>query len=154
MDQAYFFFGCTFDLKSLGGNAYAHAQCHTLCVLRRLRRACLGACQTGLSKTTAKKTAVRKRATPQVIFSNKELQRITAMYFLVNCEQDWEASDHCSISVVSSRKLAKDNHDNVSLSILAFKQQPGNSQGILSQETIRTILRLPDEEQEGPRDLH
>ena len=28
-----------------------------------------------------KKTAVRKRATPQVIFSNKELQPIPTMYF-------------------------------------------------------------------------
>ena len=40
-----FFFGPTFDLvsgyeaKSLDCNTYAHAQCHTLCVLRPLRRA-------------------------------------------------------------------------------------------------------------------
>ena len=44
------------------------------------------------------------------------------------------------------------------LSILAIKtfQQPGNPQGMLYQEwaAIRTILRLPDEEQKGPRDLH
>ena len=32
-----------------------------------------------------------------------------------------------------------------------YKQQPGNFQGMLSQEraAIRTILRLPDEEQKG-----
>ena len=39
---------------------------------------------------------------------------------------------------------------------IAFKQQPGNSQGMLSQDwaAIRTILCLPDEEQKGPRDCH
>ena len=49
----------------------------------KLRKFCL-------SKTTTKKTAVGKRAIPQVIFSNKELQPITTMYFQwTSCEQDW-----------------------------------------------------------------
>ena len=40
-------------------------------------------------------------------------------------------------------------------SILPFKQKPGNSQGMLSQEwaAIRTMFRLPDEEQEGPIEI-
>ena len=71
-----------------------------------------------IEQTTVMKTAVRKRATPQVIFSNKELQlAYNCNVLLVNCKQDWKVSDHCSISVVYSRKLAKDNHDNVSYSL-------------------------------------
>ena len=66
-----------------------------------------------IEQMTVKKTAVKKRATPQVIFSNKELQAIyNCNVLLVNCEQDEKASDRYSISVASSRKLAKDKHDN------------------------------------------
>ena len=62
-------------------NASAHALCHTPCVLDG-RVA---------SKTTARKTVVVKRAIPQVILNNREVQPITTMYFLVvNCEQDWK----------------------------------------------------------------
>ena len=49
-----------------------------------------------MSKTNAipKKIAVGKRATPSTYNYN---------VVLVNCEQDWKASGHCSICVVSSR---------------------------------------------------
>ena len=69
-----FFFGLTFDFKSLDDNASAHVPCHTLCVLRPLRRLMLieqNDCQ----------TVVVKRPIPQVILNNKELQPITTMYF-------------------------------------------------------------------------
>ena len=86
--------------------------------------------------------------TPQVTFSNKELQPITTMYFyIMNCEQDWEASGHILFHFCCLlRKLAKDwimivHHIVYILAIKTF-QQPGNSQGVLSQEwtAIRTIL--------------
>ena len=37
---------------------------------------------------------------------------------------------------------------------IVYSIQPGNAQGMLSQEwaAIGTILRLPDQEQKGPRD--
>ena len=56
-------------------------------------------------KRAVKKSAVEKRATPRVVFSNKELQPIRTNYNVlpVNCEQDWKVSGHCSISLVSSR---------------------------------------------------
>ena len=109
---AYFFFGRTFDLVSGQQRICACEVPHPLFTLT-LEKDVFNM----IEQTTIKKTAVRKRATPQVIFSNEELQLVTTTYvLLVNREQDWKASDCCSISVVSSRKLAKDNHDNASYS--------------------------------------
>ena len=87
-----------------------HAQCHTPCVFKK-------GVLNMIEQTTVKKTAVRIRATLQVIFSNKKTSAYNCSVLLVNCEQDWKASDRCSISVVSSRKLAKDNHDDASYSL-------------------------------------
>ena len=74
--RAYFFFGRTFDLVS--GQQY-------ICACAVPHPPCTWTFEKGVlnmsSKTTAKKTAVGKRATPQVIFSNKELHPITTMYF-------------------------------------------------------------------------
>ena len=44
---------------------------------------------------------------------SKRLSRMQLEREQSTSEQDWKASDHCSISVVSS-KLAKDNHGNAS----------------------------------------
>ena len=72
--RAYFFFGPTFDLVSGQQYICACAVPHPLCTYT-FEKGVVN------SKTTAKKTAVRRRATPQVIFSNKELHPITTMYF-------------------------------------------------------------------------
>ena len=69
-----FFFWTHFRLVSLWTAMHMRMRSITPSVylLKPLRRACW----TWSSKTTAKKTAFGKRATPQVIFSNKELQPI------------------------------------------------------------------------------
>ena len=102
----FFFFGCTFDLVSGWQCIHACAVPHPyLCILRHLRRACW----TWLSKTTAKKTSVRKKATPQVIFSNKDLHPITTLYWTV--ESIWSLFQfYCLL-------FAKDNHDSASYSV-------------------------------------
>ena len=84
-----------------------------------------------IEQNDCKKTAVRKRASPQVIFSNKELQPITNYNVPpVNCEQDWKASGHCSISVVSSRNNLPRTIMIVSHIAIKTFQQPGNSPGM------------------------
>ena len=97
--EGIFFLGRTFDLVSGWWRICACAVPHPR-VLRPLRRVCW----IWSSKTTARKTAVVKRAIPQVILNTKELQPITTMYFqwTVNKTGKYKCYGHCSIQVLLS----------------------------------------------------
>ena len=85
------FFSDAHSTWSLDGNASAHAPCHTPCVLGPLRRACWAKRLPG--------RLVVKRAIPQVILNNKELQTMTTMYFqwTVNKTGKYLPTVHCCL---------------------------------------------------------
>ena len=100
---------------------YVHVPCHPLCLLRVLRRTCW----IWRSKTTTKKTTVRNRATPQVCFSNKEVQPITTMYFQWTVSKIGKHLATVPFLLSPLEIIAKDNHDKWSIASKTF-QQPEN----------------------------